>query len=649
MANNTPRSMMRLKTARAGDDLWPIQFSAEEALSTPYRITVEAISPVRNIDPNTLLFTDATLSVQRNDGQTRLFGGRIRGFTSSAMQSREFWHYALTIVPPMWFLEQTQDCRIFQNISIPDIIAKVCREQGVAMNMKATGAAWKYRYITQYNETSLQFLSRLMERVGLAYYFDHSTMPPVFTVVEANSQFPTSPKPKLTVERSASNAAALHNWRQMPATTWGSVEVAGFSAFAFKAQVRGKQATVLAAPGADKRRAVLFQEKVNKPPIAEEFAKLVIEAAEAEAALIACDGFDPTLTAGSRFVLTKNLITGGIDEEYIVRRIYHTGSDTSMLDGGTAATYTNSILALPVKTPFRPPMATPRPVMPGLCSGVVIGSGGEDIDCGTGEVTYGWIKVRMVFDHGKTTSPESTPWVRVLQGWAGNSWGHQHLPRVGTEVAIAFLDGDPDRPVAIGGLYNSENAPIFPLPAEKNKSGWRTRSTKSGETANFSEFSVDDSKGKEKVLFHAERDYTQEVEHDETLSVGNDQTETITGNRSAEIKEGDDTLKVTKGNRTVTLNKGNDTLAVKTGNLAIDVSLGNITIEAGVGKISVKAMQGIELEVCGNTIKIDPAGVTINGMLVKVEAKAMAEVKGAMTQVSGDGMLMAKGGITMIN
>ncbi len=277
----------------------------------------------------------------------------------------------------------------------------------------------------------------------------------------------------------------------------------------------------------------------------------------------------------------------------------------------------------------------------------------------------GRIKVRFYWDWREDASGGQAVWARVVQPWAGNGWGAQFIPRVGTEVAVAFVDGDPDRPIVIGGLYNGRDAPIF-APADKNKSGFRSRSVMKGGSANFSEFTFDDTKGSELVFLHAEKDLTTEVENDQTLKVDNcrivkikqDETVEIGNNRSVTIKSGNDTLDVKTGNRSVSVDQGNHALDVKMGNRSVsvgqgndtlDVKMGNISIKAGTGKIEMQAMQSITLTVGSNSVKIDQMGVTINGMMIKIAGSAMTDIKGPMTKVTGDGMLTLKGGIMMLN
>jgi type VI secretion system secreted protein VgrG len=277
---------------------------------------------------------------------------------------------------------------------------------------------------------------------------------------------------------------------------------------------------------------------------------------------------------------------------------------------------------------------------------------------------YGRVKVRFYWDHRGEATGAHAVWARVIQPWAGKGWGAHFIPRVGTEVAVAFVDADPDRPIIIGGLYNARDMPIWPV-AEKTKSGFRSRTSLKGGASDYNEFSFDDHKGQELVHTQAQKDLTVYVKHDQTLKIDNcrivtvkkDETVDIQNNQSIKVKM-DHSLKVTDGNRSIAVSKGNNSLKVDMGNHdvkiamgnhATDVQMGNVSLKAGLGKIDNEAMQAIELKVGQSSIKIDQMGVTITGMMIKIEGQVQTQVKGLMTSVNADAMLVLKGGITMVN
>ncbi|MEO7964242.1 MAG: type VI secretion system tip protein TssI/VgrG, partial [Gemmatimonadaceae bacterium] len=316
--------------------------------------------------------------------------------------------------------------------------------------------------------------------------------------------------------------------------------------------------------------------------------------------------------------------------------------------------------AIPKATRFRPARVTPRPTMQGTQTALVVGvdaDGDIDVD------KEGAILLEFPWDQGAGMDKKSKHRVHVASAWAGKNWGFIQTPRVGQEVLVEYIEGDLERPVVTGSVYNSKHPHPFPLPGDSTKSGWRSQTLK-GEGENHNEIHFEDKKGSEQLFVQAEKDMVVNIKHDRTTKIKNDDTRTL--------EEGNDTHTVTKGKQTITIKQdhaltvqdGNHAVKVEKGNMSTKVSLGNITVDADAGSITIKAAQKIELKVGGNSIVIDMTGVTIKGTMVKSEAQAISETKGAMvkiegsgmtqikapmTQVNGDGMLMLKGGVTMIN
>ncbi|HTR78938.1 MAG TPA: type VI secretion system tip protein TssI/VgrG, partial [Gemmatimonadaceae bacterium] len=334
----------------------------------------------------------------------------------------------------------------------------------------------------------------------------------------------------------------------------------------------------------------------------------------------------------------------------------------------------------------------------GTQTAIVTGPSGEEIYVDE----YGRVKVHFHWDRLGKSDDTSSLWVRVATPWAGKTWGMVHLPRVGQEVVVTFLDGDPDRPLITGLVYNAEQMPPYALPANKTQSGIKSRSSPGGSADNFNEIRFEDKKGSELVYVHVEKDLTTDVKNDETRSVLHDRTTTIKNNETQTVSEGDETITVAKGNqivavsqgdqtvtvgkgnqtitigqgnqsltikqgnqtveisqgkqdvtimgnRTTQIKQGNDELDVNMGNLTTKVAMGNVATTVSLGEISMTALQGIELTVGENSIKIDQSGVTIQGMTVNVTGQIQTQIKGLITQVNADAMLQLKGGVTMIN
>jgi len=308
----------------------------------------------------------------------------------------------------------------------------------------------------------------------------------------------------------------------------------------------------------------------------------------------------------------------------------------------------------------------------GIHSALVVGPSGDEIYTDK----FGRIKVQFPWDRKGKKDDKSSLWIRVATPWAGKQWGMIHIPRIGQEVIVSFLEGDPDRPVVTGMLYNADNMPPYSLPDNKTQSGIKTRSSTKGSTDNFNEIRFEDKKDSEEIYIHAEKDLNCVIENNESRKVGyedkdkgdqeidiyNDQKlkvghgssagsqmVQIFKDRDVQLETGNDSLLIKQGNMTVVLKMGNQSTKLDMGNQETKLSLGNQTTKLDLGKASTEAMQSIELKVGANSIKIDQTGVTIKGLMVNVEGTIMANLKAPMTKVSADAMLTMKGGITMIN
>jgi len=300
---------------------------------------------------------------------------------------------------------------------------------------------------------------------------------------------------------------------------------------------------------------------------------------------------------------------------------YRSGSDA--VEGQD---FSCSFDAIHSQVPYRPARLTPKPFVQGPQTAIVVGPAGNEI--WTDE--HGRIKVQFHWDRDGQRNEKSSCWIRVSQPWAGKQWGAVAIPRINQEVIVDFLEGDPDQPIVTGRVYNGQQTPPFPLPDQAMVSGVKSNSTPGG--GGYNEISLDDSAGAEKINIHAQ--------HDMNTTVLNDQTNEITNNRTTAILEGNDSLQIKQGDRDVRLDQGNHSLVI---------AMGDQTTKIDLGRSQQEAMQSIELKVGSSSIKIDQTGVTIKGMMIKIEGTTMLEAKGLMTNIKGDAMLKLNGGLTMIN
>jgi type VI secretion system secreted protein VgrG len=285
----------------------------------------------------------------------------------------------------------------------------------------------------------------------------------------------------------------------------------------------------------------------------------------------------------------------------------------------------------------------------------VVGKSGEEIWTDQ----YGRVKVQFYWDRDGKKNEDSSCWVRVSQVWAGKGWGWMTIPRIGQEVLVDFLEGDPDQPIIVGRVYNADQTVPWDLPANQTQSGILTRSSTGGSSDTYNQIQFEDKAGSEQINMWAQKDMNTTVEHDDTQTVQNNRTitvqgthtETITGDTSITVTQGNKSLDVQTGNQSICVDQGNQSTTIKMGNQTTELNMGNqtTTLDMGnqsttcsMGSVSVTAMQSITLTVGGSSITINQMGVTISAPMVTISAEAIA-------QVSGDAMLTLSGGITMIN
>jgi type VI secretion system secreted protein VgrG len=619
-------SRLSLTTPLGPDQLVLTGFTGSESLSRPFSYRLDMVSPRETIDPAALLGKQVSWAVRKGSAPERPFCGIVRQFVRGERWARDLFVYHAEVVPWLWLLSRTADCKIFQQKSVRDILEIV-----FADNPKADfdlsgikGDHPKREYCVQYRETDFNFVSRLMEEEGIFYFFRHSRdghkliagddRSVFYTCEDEEAEFRTNPD----LEDHVSAWTPRNEFR---AGVWTQRD------YDFEHPTRNMEAkknTLL--PVSDFRAYEIFDYPggyVEKPH-GDSLTELRMEEEEAPYEEIDGQGTCVFFSPGAKFRLTR-FEKPAEEKGYAVVAISHHATDNTHLPGqGGRASYANSFVCMPGDSRFRPPRITPKPVVHGPQTALVVGPQGEEIYCDK----YGRIKVQFHWDRYGNKDENSSCFIRVAQVMAGNGWGGVFTPRIGMEVVVVFLEGDPDRPLVVGTVYNGDNKTPWggdlSQNLEKTRSGFKSHSTLKGGNANFNELTFQDKKGEEWVYFHAERDMERSVEHDDTIEVDHDQTITIQNNRTETVKDGDDNI---------TLEKGNRILTVKMGDRKTEVSLGSDSLEA---------MQQIVLKVGQSKITIDQTSITLEAMMINVKGQLT-------TDVEGGAMLTLKGGLTMIN
>jgi type VI secretion system secreted protein VgrG len=625
-AKNPP---LLLLSSPLGDDTLPFQegtlhaigLEAQEQLSRPFEIVLTAVSTVRAIDPNELLYQPVAVTVRRINGLDRFFHGIVRRMDAVGLAQRDRWQYRLEVVPRLWFLAQTMDCRIFQQRTAVEILRELFAEHQVApVDFRIFGQQPVREYTTQYNETDLDFAHRLIQESGYFYFFEHITSDHTLVITDANQAFRMLAEPDHRVVHNGDNVDIFNRWGEALATAYGTVRLQDYDPTRPSTPVFGQQATTFATAGTAARDVFRWPAMTLENAIAADRARFRMQAAEAAAGLRHGHGFDPNLCPGFRFTLALDPSSGAENVDHAIHSTTHRAFDETWIGGTSVPDYDSDFTCFLQATPWRDDLSIPRPAMTGIFSAIVLGDAGEEIHADS----LARIKVRPLFDHRKDTVASMAIWVRILHAWSGNTWGWQHLPRVGTEVGISFMNGDPDNPVVVGCFYNQDMQPVFPVPAQQTKQGFRSRSTLHGSREDYNELSFDDRKGEELLLMHAQKDHKIEVENDQNATIGNDRTVLITNNDSLTSQHGNITITASAGSITIT---AATSIILRVGGSSIEMSPENIAITSG-GAISISAGGVVTTEAGGDVnttgggaITLEAAGVVnIEGTEVSIEA-----------------------------
>jgi type VI secretion system secreted protein VgrG len=647
-------------------DLERIQ--ATEQLSAPFVIHVDVIGKLE-VDFYPHLGKPCGLEVYEDDELLRQFNGLVTS-AEYLRESHAGHHYQLTLRPWTYFLDQNREMAIFQEKTAVDIISEVLQNAGVSDFRLALQRSRDVRgYCVQYQESDFAFISRLMEEEGIYYFFDHTDSEHVMVLcddpgahqVSSVGTFEYNPNAVSVFsvdsqKRSSEGKYFLHSWGErvqscgeatvtlrdfdftspdspVKATAsdegahpWDGREVYHYPGnFAHEKMPRGKQEGF----GTDRSKALLKGLRAQR--------RVLVGAAQSSG-----------LECGTK-VTVDNHPTDRMNGTYLVTATHHsvTAEKYRSGSGGSEEAYNVRFEAIPADTVFQPPQITPRPEVKGLESAVVTGPAGEEIY--TDE--YGRVKVQFHWDRKGRKDEKSTCWIRVSQtGGLGNII----LPRIGHEVLVDFLHGDPDRPIVVGRVFNQTYMPIYALPEHKTRALWRTK--RYGSTGSYpetkaldtgapgcNELRFEDKGGSEEVFLHAERDMNTRIRFDETHHVGHNQGVMIGHDRTEEVLN-DETITI-GSNRTETV-KGDEKVEIQK-NRTHKISKDN-TQEVG-GAYLLHATKSITLKCGGSTIEMKPGEITIKSPQIKIEGNATAKMTAPMTNVEASGILTLKGSLTLIN
>ncbi len=512
-----------------------------EELGRPFEYALEVLSEDFDLDASRIIGSVLAVHVDTPEGHTRHFGGYVTSLETLGTEEHSAVYHVL-LRPWLWLLSKTANCRVFQGLSVPQIVREVFAQYSFSDFEEALCEDYSAReFVVQYRESDLNFVTRLMEDEGIYFFFRHEATRHVMVLCDSSNSHAQAKVevPLLTNDRKDDHLEHIDDWRVVN-TLQPTTHV--LKDFDFE---RPKAALV--ARHASQSRSGASFEVYDYPggytttDQGETYARVGLELFESQEERFHASGNVRALSTGATFNLTQHP-NDARNREYLVIQAEYALVNQELRSGASnnSEYFRMAFTSIKSSQPFRPPRITPRPRIHGAQTAIVVGKSGEEIWTDQ----YGRVKVKFHWDRSDDYESSSC-WIRVAQLWAGGGWGGMHVPRIGQEVVVEFLEGDPDRPMVVGRVYNGANPVPYTLPANQTQSGIKSRSSPGAGPNNFNELRFEDKTGDELVFLQAERDYEAlvkrdadvDVERDETRRVGRDRSRTVEGNETVVIEK----------------------------------------------------------------------------------------------------------------
>jgi type VI secretion system secreted protein VgrG len=604
-------------------------FTGAEGMSQLFRFHLDMLSEDPAISFDSMVGQNVSFSVRLADKtQARYFNGYVSDFRQYPGEER-LTRYECEVVPWLWFLTRAADCKIFQNLTVPDIIEQVFKGLGFTdYDLQLRGSYEPWEYCVQYRETSFNFVSRLMEQEGIFYFFKHENGK--HTMILGDSPAAIQPCPgqqRMMLVRSAGPGALREEdvvflWRYENEMRSGKCAHTDYNFETPNTRLDAEVNSEINQGGNQRFELYDYPGEYETRNQGEQWVKLRIEAEEALHPVCGGESECRVFVSGYKFDLYGHERRDQNDS-YVLTSVTHHGEEGGLYSGAGSlsdSTYRNTFTCIKASIPFRPPRLAPKPLINGIQTAVVVGPSGEEIYCDK----YGRVKVQFYWDRLGKLDQNSSCWVRVAWPWAGKGWGFITIPRIGQEVVVSFLEGDPDRPLITGSVYNAEQTVPYPLPDKQVISTWRSSSSKGA--GNSNELRFDDTKGKEQVFVHAAYDHDMLVDHNRRETVVNESHHLVKGDQF-ERCEKDRHVHVVgnlnaKVEETFSLNAGQNAEEKVGQNYALDAGT-EIHLKAGMNLVAESGTT-LTLKVGGNFININSGGVFISGSMVMINSGGSA-------------------------
>ena len=627
------RARFTLDIATLRDEIHVVAFKSKERLSRPFEFQLELASEAPEIDFEQVISQPALLSLYGRD-EPRVVHALIVGFEQGDSKGR-FTTYHATLAPRIWYLRHRHNCRIFQHLEVPRIIEQVLKDAGFTGDDYRFALQKSYpvrEYCVQYRESELNFIRRLMEEEGIAFFFEHSENNHVLVMSDGQAAFTPIAGEARVIFHPPTGAAPeqehIFRYRHTQRVRPGSVT---YRDYHFKKPDLNLQRE---ADGERETQLELYDYpgRYDDPDVGQRRAQVRLEAEQAPRRQgrgeSDCVRFQP----GYRFTMAEHG-RASFNQTYLLTALEQSARQPQVLGEsawGEGTSYSNDFICIPAEVPYRPPRKAKKPRIEGAQTALVVGPEGEEIY--TDE--HGRVKVSFHWDRAGEANEKSSCWIRVSQAWAGAGWGGMMLPRIGQEVIVDFLEGDPDRPIITGRVYNGRNHPPYALPQEKTKSTLKSNSSKGG--GGFNEIRFEDQKDEEQIFVHAERDQDIRIKNDRFEWVGHDRHLVVKHDRFEQVEN--NSHQIVDNDRFARI-KGDDHLTVGGKQASAVGASRSFTVggdvsevfnanhnEATRGDYYLKARDivmdiptGITLECGGASLVITPSGVTLKGAQITLD------------------------------
>ncbi|MCC6127143.1 MAG: type VI secretion system tip protein VgrG [Pirellulales bacterium] len=684
MALKQAKRLLTLKTPLGEDALELTAFTGREEMSRLFRFELTMISDKNSITADQIVGKNVTFGVKLPDDSPRHFNGFVSRFQAGDEDRQGRRNYRAEVVPWLWFLTLTADCRIFQNMSVKEIIEKIFQDLGFSdyQTSQIKGNHPKREYCVQYHETDFNFVSRLMEEEGIFYYFKHEDGKNILVMADQKGAYADCKENEVDYPRDVGSRDVkdhLTHWEHRYEFQSGKWAQTDYNFIEQPARfektpsnlLMSKQTTKVNLANIQKYEIYDYPGGYEKKDQGDALTKIRMEETEAAHDMVEAASKCRTFTVGGKFKVNKHRSSAEEGKTYVITSIEHSATEPGSYETGDlfGEDYFNSFTCIPDSVTFRPARITPKPTIVGSQTAVVVGPAGEEIYTDK----YGRVKVQFYWDREGKRDDKTTCFIRCAQSSAGKGWGTMFIPRIGQEVVVSYLEGNPDQPLITGVVYNAEQMPPYTLPDEKTKSYIKTNSSKGGE--GYNELRFEDKKGSEQIFVHGQKDMDVRVINDSRENIGHDRHRTIGGEKDGQ-KVGmqfeevfvDKYLKVHRnrveqiggemllrvggidgdGNQEITVEGVKKELIGKESNLHVKADLKekidggqsltvggdlqqkvgmNYALEAGMAvhvkagmTLVIEAGAQLSLKVGGNFIDINPAGVFIQGTMVMINS-----------------------------